>query len=359
VTFCAYLNELDNVFLVSNREHTSLTKDLTHTRVILSSVVDLWKSPNKEYFENTMGKDMSQSIVVFFVSINDINVISRLFTLRLFPKIIVSIIAIDPRRTCHDFLLAQIWHNVISEFYTVVHWERQNGNYNEVKITYHKIKPDHRVKKLGCLYEFSVMNEGLGGTISQIMTGIVLSHDLSPQYKFCLTNSLADPDPTHPNDYHWLLNYMNITFCKDYVNYCDIYVSWKHDYWSTKYVVSRYKTIVGNEYNNIVNRFHQSKFNDHLKFCVHIRTGDLENIPHVNWLGKSINIFGWFKDGEPPFCEDNECIFIKQNVEYDLINLINCENVIFSESTFSIIAQIFSNKLIDVKTRLNNKDFYR
>ena len=93
-----------------------------------------------------------------------------------------------------------------------------------------------------------------------------------------------------------------------------------------------------------MNYINESKYNKHYENCVHVRTGDLREVPTVTWENKDIVVFGRDDSSiDIPFCDVNNCTFLtKGDVQSDFINLAGCKNIIYSSSSLSTVANIFS-----------------
>lgn len=260
------------------------------------------------------------------------------------PTILLIRLHMSLSMDCSDYIKAQVWRQLLQGRYELMNWRRSYHAKHWIETTYMSEKSlQHPQHAHGCMYRYKVMNEGLGGLMSQVMLGMVLAHET--RLLFCLSNSLVCPDPTHSSDYSWILKYISIPFCKHFSPLaCDVNAQWEsHYWWSQTNVITRFNKYFPFEMEKARKLVAHSIFNHHLQYCVHVRTGNLLSIPKVQWSSINISVFGANASDQYAFCSRNNCTFIaKVDVEFDFINLANCQNVVFSDSTFSVMAAVFS-----------------
>ena len=255
------------------------------------------------------------------------------------PDVLLVDLPFLPAMDCTEFIKAQAWASLLRSKYLLVNWRRNvYGCAHCIELSYEKIRADFPGTRR-CL-GYTIMNEGLGGSMFQIMYGMVLAAEQSME--FCLHNSLVDPQPQHMSDYSWFTKYFDIPLCADVSKICETEMSWDHNGWTAKHVVSRWKSYYAVQHSLALQRISTSPLNRHFDNCVHVRSGDYNHIPDVNWEGKEIRIFG--SDAKSfAFCSNNTCDYEdKYSVEYDFVNLANCEDVIYSRSTFCLVIHLFS-----------------
>jgi hypothetical protein len=226
-------------------------------------------------------------------------------------------------------------------------WRRQYGRINCLVANYERTGPTSALPlKIdfcsNCRYRFHPFNEGLGGTISQIMYGMVAAK--RQNLTFCLSSALIDPEPSHMNEYSWFQNILPLVRCHKCDGICDVDVVWSDNFWyEIKNVPLHFRNLYPEIFNDALNYLNLSALNKKFENCVHVRTGDLNEIPMVPWKNKDIMVFGEDGSHSLDFCNRNNCKFVnKTNVEFDFINLAGCQNLLCSPSSLCTIANIFN-----------------
>ena len=244
---------------------------------------------------------------------------------------------------CDDYYDAYRWKNMLRNHnFTMRNWRRQHKSSNCIVATYERLESFPALPCQKCRYRFHTFNEGLGGTISQAFYGLVAAAKLN--LSFCLSSGLIDPDPAHMNEYSWFRRVLPFASCNECGGVCDVDVTWHNDFWSNRNVPSQFKNLYPTLHKYAMNYINESKYNKHYENCVHVRTGDLREVPTVTWENKDIVVFGRDDSSiDIPFCDVNNCTFLtKGDVQSDFINLAGCKNIIYSSSSLSTVANIFS-----------------
>ena len=287
-----------------------------------------------------------RTVVNIDVAGEEWSIIDSIVNSRHKPLVLMVRLNMSPSMGCQDFVKAQLWRHKLKLVYELRNWKRTKKP-NVVDLVYVLRQGRPPPKCSHCRLKFKAMSEGLGGIVSQVMYGMVLAAERKPPMPFCLANSLVDPEPSHMTDYTWFREYLPIPMCGQCLSSCDVEEAWRHDSWQQRDIVSRFKRLYPQLYEDAVTKLKRSKLTDpSLTHCVHIRSGDLQSIPNVTWSGQQVTVFGGREQevAQYDFCRRNVCRFVvKQDPEYDLVNLANCPAVVASESTFPAIAHIFSH----------------
>jgi hypothetical protein len=291
------------------------------------------------------------------VGYNEWNTINDVIRMKTPPDILLIKIHLDPIYDCNTYLRSQMWFKLLDKKYKLMNWRRVINCKHCIETTYLIKSHDAQTIDNNCYFKFNIINEGLGGSISQIMTGIIIAN--AKGKIFCLSNSLVDPDPSHMNDYSWFQKIFRIKSCpkmnyesSDCLDCCNIEEDFRTSYWHNTGVLSQFLDIKSQDILNAQDEIYESPLNKKFKFCVHIRVGDMTDIPSVDWKDLEIQIFGPNKNDNYKFCEVNRCLFHDPDVIYDFVNLATCEHLISSYSTFPVLANIFNKDNRKITSRL-------
>ena len=332
------LNYTHHVYIVNCKINNAVPAPLTHVKQCVGS--------QYRYMYSSMLADTGVyriDIMKLSIGTHVWDIINDIVLHPQSPNVLLIDVHFSPAMDCGEYIKAQAWAAVLRNKYVLMNWRRNiHGCPNCIETTYHKIRNVDYFQPRHC-FSFAIMNEGLGGSMLQIMLGMVTAFEAN--VPFCLSNSLVDPQPQHMHDYSWILKYINISLCSDIVGHCEVSKAWYHELWEQKTVIGRWKSYFKSEYTDALHRIQVSPLNANYPYCVHVRTGDYTSIPDITWEGRSILIFGGNSDLHLPACGVNNCTYVDtSSVEFDFINLANCDNIVYSISTFSILTNIFSPK---------------
>jgi len=270
-------------------------------------------------------------------------------------------IHLSPDMNCQDYVMAQAWRSTLSAGgYELANWRRNPSCPHCIETTYvRRDENERRSVSNECHLRFHIMNEGLGGSLSQIMMGMVFAAEM--KMTFCLSNALIDPQLEHMNQYNWIHTYFFMRRCREYVRAeCDVDMSWQDSFWSQKSVSSRLRSSYPQMLVDSAFAIQKSAYNKRYTWCVHVRTGDLTNIPDVVWNDKDLIVFGWDGHVELDFCnERNRCTMVRdQGVESDFVNIATCKHSIVSDSSFAVTAGLLGGRTEKPDGRGRTKEFY-
>ena len=277
------------------------------------------------------------------------------------PAMMLIEIHLSPDMNCQDYVMAQAWRSTLSAGgYELANWRRNPSCPNCIETTYvRRDENERRAVSNECHLRFHIMNEGLGGSLSQIMMGMVFAAEM--KMTFCLSNALIDPQLEHMNQYNWIHTYFFMRRCREYVRAeCDVDMSWQDSFWSQKSVSSRLRSSYPQMLVDSAFAIQKSAYNKRYTWCVHVRTGDLTNIPDVVWNDKDLIVFGWDGHVELDFCnERNRCTMVRdQGVESDFVNIATCKHSIISDSSFAVTAGLLGGRTEKPDGRGRTKEFY-
>jgi len=90
----------------------------------------------------------------------------------------------------------------------------------------------------------------------------------------------------------------------------------------------------------------KSVYNKRYTWCVHVRSGDMTDIPEVSWNDKDLIVFGWDGHLALDFCSQrNRCTMVRdQGVESDFVNIATCKNIVLSDSSFAVTAFLLGGR---------------
>lgn len=214
-----------------------------------------------------------------------------------------------------------------------------------------------------CFLRFEHLNEGLGGTINQLLVGKVWAKLRGK--KFCMSSlhDLRDPNEAngHSTDNAWLREYWHLPRCPEKSIACDFNRSFEVQDWKQpQYVWRLYQLLYPDELAELRQRLTASPFNKNFAYCAHVRTGDDSSLPSVAWSGIELHLFGT-DTAEYSFCENNTCVVLEKtrDVEFDFVNMMNCHHLAACQSSLSITAKLLSlhNTEYVQMARLDNQHF--
>ena len=197
-----------------------------------------------------------------------------------------------------------------------------------------------------CQFRYThVSTDGFGGSFNQILNGKVTA--ALQGLPFCLATpvDLVDENGWHGTDNAWLRKYWDgVPRCPAVASACDVSAEHVHNDWFTPYVWRMWQLFYAEEFVRLRERLTSSPLSKRFAHCAHVRTGDTpESQPSVPVSGVQLHLFG-APHADYEFCKRNTCVLlnVSRDVEFDFVNMLNCEHLYACDSSLSITAKLLS-----------------
>jgi hypothetical protein len=197
-----------------------------------------------------------------------------------------------------------------------------------------------------CLFRYShIATDGFGGSFNQILDGKVKAALRGLPFCLATPGDLIDLNGWHGTDNSWVRKYWDgVPRCPATVNDCDVSVEHAHADWFTPYTWRLWQLFYAEEFVRFRERLTTSPLSERFKHCAHVRNGDTPvSQPTVPVSGEVLHLFGT-PSADYEFCKRNTCVLlnVSKDVEFDFVNMVNCEHLYACDSSLSITAKLLS-----------------